>query len=58
VLGLGATVQSSQRAIAADDFFTGLFETALKRGEIITRVAFPVPRRSTKTALCPAIGSR
>jgi carbon-monoxide dehydrogenase medium subunit len=46
VLGLGATVHTSQRAIAADDFFTGLFETALQRGEIITRVAFPVPRRS------------
>jgi carbon-monoxide dehydrogenase medium subunit len=46
VLGLGATVHTSQRAIAADDFFTGLFETALQRGEIITRIAFPVPRRS------------
>jgi aerobic carbon-monoxide dehydrogenase medium subunit len=45
-LGLGATVHTSQRAIAADDFFTGLFETALQRGEIITRLAFPIPRRS------------
>jgi carbon-monoxide dehydrogenase medium subunit len=45
VLGLGATVHTTQRAIAADDFFTGLFETALQRGEIITRVAFPLPRR-------------
>jgi hypothetical protein len=34
------------RLVAADDFFTGLFETALQRGEIITRVAFPVARRS------------
>jgi aerobic carbon-monoxide dehydrogenase medium subunit len=46
VLGLGATVHTSRRAIAADDFFTGLFETALQRGEIVTRIAFPVPRRS------------
>jgi len=45
VLGLGATVHTTQRAIAADSFFTGLFETALQRGEIITRVAFPIPRR-------------
>jgi carbon-monoxide dehydrogenase medium subunit len=36
VLGLGATVHTSQRAIPADNFFTGLFETALERGEIIT----------------------
>src|SRR5712671_518134 len=46
VLGLRATVHTSHRAIAADDFFTGLFETALQPGEIITRVAFPIPRRS------------
>ena len=45
MLGLGATVHTSQRAIPADNFFTGLFETALERGEIITRVAFPLPRR-------------
>jgi carbon-monoxide dehydrogenase medium subunit len=45
VLGLGATIHTSQRAIPADDFFTGLFATALERGEIITRVSFPLPRR-------------
>jgi carbon-monoxide dehydrogenase medium subunit len=45
VVGLGGTVHTTQRAIAADDFFTGLFETAVQRGEIITRVAFPIPRR-------------
>lgn len=45
VVGLGATVHTTQRAIAADDFFKGLFETALQGGEIITRVAFPIPRR-------------
>lgn len=46
VLGLGATVISSQRRIAADDFFTGMFETALVPGEIIVGFEFPVPRRS------------
>jgi len=46
VLGLGATVQTNQRTIAADDFFTGLYETALKPGELITAVRFPVPQRA------------
>jgi aerobic carbon-monoxide dehydrogenase medium subunit len=46
LVALKATVQTSNRAIAADEFFTGLFETALEPGEIIVRVAFPVPRRS------------
>jgi carbon-monoxide dehydrogenase medium subunit len=45
VLGLGATIHTSQRAIPADDFFTGLFATTLERGEIITRASFPLPRR-------------
>ena len=44
VLGLGATVITTQRRIAADDFFTGLFETALKPGELITAISFPVPK--------------
>ncbi len=35
-----------KRTIAADDFFTGLFETALDASEIVLRVSFPVPRRS------------
>ena len=43
VLGLGATIHTDRREIAADDFFTGLFETALEEGEIVTRVAFPAP---------------
>jgi carbon-monoxide dehydrogenase medium subunit len=43
VLGLGATVITSTRKIPADAFFTGMFETALKAGEIITAVSFPVP---------------
>lgn len=41
VLGAGATVVTSKREIAADDFFQGLFETALEEGEIITAVRFP-----------------
>ncbi|MGH8702807.1 MAG: FAD binding domain-containing protein [Burkholderiales bacterium] len=43
VVGLGATVLTNQRAIAADEFFVGLFETALQPGEIITAVRFPIP---------------
>jgi len=43
---LGATVKTTRRTIAADEFFTGMFETALAEGEIITEVAFPVPRRA------------
>ncbi len=46
LVALDATVHTSKRAISADDFFTGLFETALEPGEIVVRVAFPVPRRS------------
>jgi len=44
VLGLGATVITNRRQIAGDDFFTGMFETALDEGEIITAVTFPAPR--------------
>lgn len=40
-LGLGATIVTDQREIAADDYFTGLFETALEDGEIITEIRFP-----------------
>lgn len=43
LLALGATVRTNKREIAADDFFTGLFETALEPTEIVTAVAFPVP---------------
>jgi carbon-monoxide dehydrogenase medium subunit len=45
-LGLGATITTNKRAIAADKFFTGLYETALRPGEIITSVAFPLPKRA------------
>ena len=43
VLALGATIHTSRRTLAAEDFFAGLFATALEDGEIVTRVAFPVP---------------
>jgi len=43
-LGLGATIHTSSRQIAADDFFQGLFTTALQDGELITAVSFPVPK--------------
>ena len=46
VLGLGATIKTNKREIAADDFFTGLFETALEDGEIITAISFPIPERA------------
>jgi len=41
VIALGATVKTNKREIAADDFVTGLFETALEKDEIITAVSFP-----------------
>ncbi len=46
LVGLGATVQTSQREIAADDFFVDLMETALEPGEVIKSVSFPVPKRA------------
>ncbi len=46
VLGLGATVHTNTRSIAADDFFTGMFSTALNEGEIITAVSFPIPEKA------------
>jgi aerobic carbon-monoxide dehydrogenase medium subunit len=46
VLGLGATVRTNKREIKADDFFKGMFETALEEGEIITAVHFPKPEKS------------
>ncbi|WP_412506743.1 FAD binding domain-containing protein [Roseovarius sp. SYSU LYC5161] len=43
-LASGATIVTNSREIAADDYFEGLFETALDEGEIITEVKFPVPQ--------------
>ena len=44
LLGLGATVRTTERTIAADDFFTGMFTTALEAGEIVTSICFPIPK--------------
>ena len=49
MLALGATIETDKRKIAADDFFTGLFETALEEGEIIVAVSF---RKPEKAAYC------
>ena len=46
VLGSGATVVTNRRKIAADDYFQGLFTTALEEGEIVTGVTFPVPQKA------------
>ncbi len=46
LLAAGASIFTNKREIAADDFFTGLFETALEPGEIITSVCFPVPLKA------------
>ncbi|MEQ9814244.1 MAG: xanthine dehydrogenase family protein subunit M [Azospirillaceae bacterium] len=46
VLALGATVKTTRREIAADDFFQSLFETALEEDEIILSIAFPKPKRA------------
>ncbi len=46
VLGLGATVHTNTRTIGADDFFLGIYTTALAEGEIITAVSFPIPAKA------------
>jgi carbon-monoxide dehydrogenase medium subunit len=46
VLGLGATVHTDRRDIAADDFFQGLYTTALAEDEVITAVSFPIPEKA------------
>jgi carbon-monoxide dehydrogenase medium subunit len=46
VLGLGATVVTDRRQIAADDFFQGLYTTALEAGELITAIRFPIPEKA------------
>lgn len=46
VLALGAKVVTDRREIAADDFFQGMFTTALEADELIVRIVFPVPRRA------------
>ena len=46
VLGCGAAIRTDRREIAADDFFQGMFGTALDEGELIVEVKFPVPKAS------------
>ncbi|WP_271025374.1 xanthine dehydrogenase family protein subunit M [Rhizobium sp. RCAM05973] len=46
MLALNATIVTDRRQIAAEDFFTGLFETALKGGELITAVTFEAPEKA------------
>jgi carbon-monoxide dehydrogenase medium subunit len=46
LLGLGATVITNKRRIAADDFFQGMFTTALEEGEIITKISFPIAKKA------------
>ena len=46
VLALGATIHTTSRKIAADDFFLGMFATALNEGELITAISFPIPKRA------------
>ncbi|MFX0540275.1 FAD binding domain-containing protein [Roseovarius sp. S4756] len=45
-LAAGATIRTNNREIAADDYFQGMFDTALEEGEIIVEVKFPVPEAS------------
>ena len=46
VLALAGTVSTNKRQIAADQYFTGLYTTALEEGEIVTKIAFKVPAQS------------
>jgi carbon-monoxide dehydrogenase medium subunit len=46
VLALGATIHTNARKVAADDFFKGLYDTALNPGELITAISFPVPEEA------------
>lgn len=46
VLGLGATIVTSSREIAADDFFQGMFATALEPDELVVRIVFPLAKRA------------
>jgi carbon-monoxide dehydrogenase medium subunit len=46
VLALNATIHTDKRTIAADDFFKGVYQTALNDGEVITAVSFPVPEKA------------
>ncbi|MBK8257094.1 MAG: FAD binding domain-containing protein [Polyangiaceae bacterium] len=67
LVALGATIKTDRRAIAAEDFFTGLFETALEPDELVVAVHFPIPEKSayakfashaSKYALCGVMVSK
>ena len=45
-LGLGATIITNKRRVAADDFFTGMFSTALEPAEIVTKISFPLVKKA------------
>lgn len=47
VLGLGATITTNERELSAEDYFKGMFETALNSNEIITQISFPIPDKSS-----------
>ena len=46
VMGLGATVHTDRRTLSAEDFFQGLYTTALEEDEVITAVSFPIPEKA------------
>jgi carbon-monoxide dehydrogenase medium subunit len=46
LLALGATIATNKRKISADDFFQGMFATALEAGEIVTAIHIPVPEKA------------
>ena len=47
VLSLGATITTNERELSAEDYFMGMFETALNSNEIITQISFPIPDKSS-----------
>jgi carbon-monoxide dehydrogenase medium subunit len=47
VLGLGATITTNEKELSAEDYFMGMFETALNSNEIITQISFPIPDKSS-----------
>jgi carbon-monoxide dehydrogenase medium subunit len=48
-MALGATIITNKRRVLADEFFVGMYETALQQGELITAVSFPIPKRAAYT---------
>ena len=48
-LALGATIVTNKRRLKPEEFFQGLFTTALETDEIITKVMFPVPKKAASS---------